>query len=78
MSDWTSVLGTLLGYAIVATIFALPIVVLVLVMRSRWFAQRRRIRWAGHGMPLPWERGSMDRLPPPFNEDPHEVKRSRD
>ena len=71
----TSALGSALGYAIATALLVLPIIVLFLVMRTRWFARRKRIRWAGHSMPLPWERTAMDRLPPPFNEDPHVVER---
>ena len=78
MNDWTSVLGTLLGYAIVAGIFVLPIVVLLVVLRTRWFERRKRVRWASREIPLGRWRGMMDNLPPPFNEDPHEVKRRRD
>ena len=78
MLDWTSALGTVLGYAIAALLFVVPIVVLLIVMRTRWFARRKRLRWASREVPLPIYRGLMDNLPPPFNEDPHEVKRRRD
>ena len=76
MNDWASAFWTLVGYAIAAGLLFLPIVVLLLVMRTRAWRRRKRIRWAGRDMPLLWERGAMDRLPPPFNEDP-EVSRGR-
>jgi hypothetical protein len=71
------VLGTLAGYAIAALILVLPIIVLLLVIRTRWFARRKRIRWASREIPLGRFRGLMDNLPPPFNEDPESRDRPR-
>jgi hypothetical protein len=78
MPDWTSAFGTMLGYTIAAMILVLPVVVLLIVTRTRWFARRKRLRWASREVPLPMYRGLMDNLPPPFNEDPHEHKHRRD
>src|SRR5882672_940284 len=73
--DWTSVLATLLGYAIAAFILVLPVVALVLLTRGAWFGRnRRRVRWAGER--LLWWRDPMSDLGK-FGEDPEEVKRRR-
>jgi hypothetical protein len=47
MTDWTSALGYALGYVVAFGWLVLPIVVLLLVVRTRWFKRRHRIRWAG-------------------------------
>jgi hypothetical protein len=46
----------------------LPIAVVVLLMRTRWFKRRKRVIWAGEK--LVWWRDTMDRLPPPFGDLP--------
>ena len=75
MNDWTSALGSLLGYTIAALLFVLPVIVLLVVLRSRWFARnRRRVRWAGER--LLWWRDPMSDLGP-LGEDPDQVKRRR-
>ncbi len=61
-------LGTLLGYAIVATLFVLPVVALLLVMRTRWFKRGHRIRWAGERL-VHW-RDPMSDLPEPLGDEP--------
>ena len=45
-----------------------PIVLVIVLMRTRWFRERRRVFYAGE-KPL-WWRDAMDRLPPPFGDWP--------
>jgi len=70
----TSVLGTLLGYAVAALWLAAPILGLLAVMRTRWFQRRRRIRWAGERIAPMSLRDPMDELGP-LGEDPRDRRR---
>lgn len=73
MSDWTSSLGYVLGYAIAAAMLVVPIAALVLVYRSERFRRRRRrFRWAGER--LVWWGDQMSDLGP-LGEDPEVAKR---
>ena len=65
--------GTLLGYAIVAALFVLPVVALLLVMRTRWFKRGHRVRWAGERL-VHW-RDPMTDLPEPFGDEPPDRRR---
>jgi len=68
----TSVLGTLLGYAVAALWLAAPILGLLAVMRTRWFKRGHRVRWAGERL-VHW-RDPMSDLGP-FGEEPPQRKR---
>ena len=56
-------------------LFVLPIAVVVLLMRTRWFKRRKRVIWAGEK--LVWWRDTMDRLPPPFGDLPGDPRDRR-
>jgi hypothetical protein len=64
MPDWSS----LLGYAIAGSFLVLPVIVLMLVMRTRWFKRGHRVRWAGERL-VHW-RDPMSDLPKPFGDEP--------
>lgn len=77
MSDWTNTLGTLLGYAVAVGILVLPIVAMVLIVRSERFKRRRRrFRWAGERIAPMSLRDPMEELGP-FGEEPPRGKRGR-
>jgi hypothetical protein len=77
MNDWTSAAATLLGYAIAGAMLVLPIVAMVLVVRSERFKRRRRrFRWAGERIAPMSLRDPMDELGP-LGEDPHARDRTR-
>lgn len=71
----TSLLGTLAGYAIALALLVSPIAALLAVMRTRWFEDRHRIRWAGERIAPMSLRDPMEDLGP-LGEDPR-VRRKR-
>ena len=73
----TSVLGTLIGYAIAAALLISPVAALLAVMRTRWFQNRHRIRWAGERIAPMSLRDPMEDLGP-LGEDPRMRRKRRD
>jgi hypothetical protein len=77
MPVWTDAqLGTALGYAIAALVLLFPVVVARWLVTTRWFAERRRLRWAGERVAPQPLRDPMDELGQ-LGEDPRGRPRRR-
>lgn len=64
-----------LGYGVALLVILLPIVLLRWVMATRWFANRRRMRWAGERIAPMSLRDPMDELGPLGVEPPRKGRR---
>ena len=68
-NDWISEAEFALGYALAFALLFVPIVLVVLLMRTRHFRRRKRVRTAGD-LPPYGGRPYMDSLPPPLGDRP--------